>query len=93
MEPYLIYMGAAFLGGIFGTVVPYGLKVWENGKLNFDYTYCYGLIMSTFIMCVALIPDTNIVDIKTLFIVFLAGLGLNTGMNKMNRARIRRNGG
>ena len=93
METYIAYMLAAFLGVIFGTIVPYVLKSWENGGLKFNYTYLYSLIVSGLIACVALIPNTTVVDLKTLVIVFMAGLGLNTVTNKMNRTRIKRNGG
>ncbi len=93
MEPYIIYMLVALAGGVFSTLVPYILKAWEDSSIKFDVTYFYSLCISTFIAVIALIPDTNVVDVKTMMIVFLAALGMNTLTHKGNTVIKKRNGG
>ena len=41
--------------------------------------------MSTVLSVVALIPDTSVVDVKTVMMVFFAALGLNQTANKANK--------
>jgi len=85
MEPYVAYLLAVLLGGSLSMIVPYLLKVKADPGVKFDVTYFYGLCISTILSVVALIPDTNIVDVRSIFTVFFAALGLNQTANKLNK--------
>lgn len=69
------------IGAAMAVLVPYVLKVREEA-IKFDMRYFYGLLVSVIIAAIAAMPSEVDVSVKGLGMIFLAGLGLQSVMNK-----------
>ena len=90
METQIIYLIIAFSGGLLGTVVPYLLKVLQDKDVKFDVVYVYTLVLTIIVSIGALVPNVSEVNFNMAFIVFCAGIGLNSaikGLKTVNDIR------
>jgi hypothetical protein len=86
MDAYILYTIVAALGGFFGVVFPYILKVYENPTLKFDFSYVWSLIVAMLVAVTVLIPKGIEFDITTAITLFFACLGITVPMNKVSKA-------
>ena len=86
IDPQIIAFIAIMAGAIIGIVVPYLLKLKEEGVI-FEFSYLYTMILSLVIAAFFVIPDEPDLSFKGVFTLFLAGAGLEWMANKINTIR------
>ena len=89
MDPQIIAFLAIMVGALIGIVIPFLLKVYEEG-ITFDLSYVYTMVLSLGIAAFFVIPDNPDLSFKGLFTLFLAGAGLEWMANKINTVRMKR---
>jgi len=89
MDPQIVAFLAIMVGAVVGIVVPYLLKLREEG-IAFELSYLYTMFLSLAIAAFFVIPNNPDLSFKGLFTLFLAGAGLEWMANKVNTVRKKR---
>ena len=89
MDPQIVAFLVIVVGAMVGIVVPYLLKVYEEGVV-FEVSYIYTMILCLVMAAFFVIPDNPDLSFKGLFTLFLAGAGLEWMVNKVNTIRIKK---
>ena len=89
MDPDIIVFATIAVGALFGVVVPALLAMHEKGE-KFKISYLYGMCIPLVVGAFAAMPEEPVVlTFKSLFLLFLAGVGLQGIVNKGNSMRIK----
>jgi hypothetical protein len=81
MDPQLLATLAFGVGAALAVLVPYVLKVREDG-VSFNMQYFYGLILSVLAASLVAMPAEVDVSFKGLAMIFMAGMGTQGAVNK-----------
>jgi hypothetical protein len=89
MDTQIIAFGMILVGAICGLVIPALIAMHERGE-EFKLSYLYGLGLSVAVAAFAALPTGEIsLTFRSLFMLFLAGVGLQGIVNKGNTIRIK----
>jgi O-antigen/teichoic acid export membrane protein len=89
MDTQIIAFGMILVGAICGLVIPALIAMHERGE-EFKLSYLYGLGLSVPVAAFAALPTDEIsLTFRSLFMLFLAGVGLQGIVNKGNTMRIK----
>jgi hypothetical protein len=89
MDIQIIAFAMILVGAVCGLIIPALIKMHESG-VTFKLSYLYGLGLSTVVAAFAALPSDEItITFKSLFMLFLAGVGLQGIVNKGNTIRIK----
>jgi hypothetical protein len=89
MDTQIIAFGMLLVGAICGLVLPALIAMHEKGE-EFKLSYLYGLGLSVVVAAFAALPTDEIaLTFRSLFMLFLAGVGLQGIVNKGNTMRIK----
>lgn len=89
MDTQIIAFTAIIIGALCGVIIPYLLKVREEG-VAFNMSYIYAMILGLVVSAFAILPDSVELAFKPLFALFLAGAALQVAANKVNTIRIKK---
>lgn len=89
MDTQIIAFIIIVAGALFGVVIPALLAMHEKGEA-FKISYVYGLCIPIAVGAFAALPEDEIsLSFRSLFLLFLAGVGLQGIVNKGNTLRIK----
>lgn len=89
MDTQIIAFGIIIAGALFGIVIPALLAMQEKGEA-FKMSYLYGLCIPIAVGAFAVLPEDEIsLTFRSLFLLFLAGVGLQGITNKGNSIRLK----
>lgn len=89
MDTQIIAYGFILAGVLCGVVIPALIAMHERGE-TFKMSYLYGTTISAAVGAFAVLPTDEIsLTFRSLFMLFLAGVGLQGIVNKGNTIRIK----
>lgn len=89
MDPDIIVFASIATGALFGVVAPALLAMHERGE-KFKISYLYGMCIPLVVGAFAAMPEDPVaLTFRSLFLLFLAGVGLQGIVNKGNTMRIK----
>ena len=89
MDPDIIVFATIATGALFAVVVPALLAMHEKGE-KFKISYLYGMCIPLVVGAFAAMPEDPVtLTFRSLFMLFLAGVGLQGIVNKGNTIRIK----
>jgi hypothetical protein len=89
MDTQIIAFGIIVAGALCGVVIPALVVMHERGEA-FKVSYLYGLCIPIAAAAFAALPEDEIsITFRSLFLLFLAGVGLQGIVNKGNSIRIK----
>ena len=89
MDPDIITFAIIVSGAIFAIVVPALIAMHEKGE-EFKLSYLYGLLIPLAIGAFAAMPEEPVaLTFRSVFLLFLAGVGLQGIVNKGNAMRLK----
>lgn len=89
MDTQIIAYGIILVGILCGVVIPALIAIHEKGEA-FKMSYLYGVSISAAVGAFAVLPEDEItLTFRSLFMLFLAGVGLQGIVNKGNTIRIK----
>lgn len=90
MDTQIIAFGVIVLGALCGLVIPALIAMQEKGE-KFKVSYLWGLGLSVGVAAFAALPEGEVaITFKSLFLLFLAGVGLQGISNKGNSVRLKK---
>ena len=89
MDPDIIIFATIAVGALFGVVVPALIAMHEKEE-KFKLSYLYGMCIPLVVGAFAAMPEDEVtLTFRSLFLLFLAGVGLQGIVNKGNTIRIK----